>query len=202
MKDTAYTLCLSFLDFLPNLAFLINGYFLSRLVWLGKRPFALALMIVGASFVFLGGTSKALWKLLYTLGTGDFQLLSEIQFILLAPGFLLMLASAIYIVSQPQGGKRSKLMGIAPWKIPLLATVTLSSLGLQVILIYLSFQRKAYGAAVSIMLAMMCMLVMAMMASGEQTVQRQWIEEIINSVGQIAWAFGSYQLYSRSRKSG
>lgn len=165
MTDTDYTLGLSLLDFLPNLAFLVNGYFLSRLVWLGKRPFPLALMIVGASFVFLGGTSKALWKLLYTFGRGDFQILSEIQFVLLAPGFLLMLVSAIYFLRQEKEGKGSILTGIAPWKVPLLATVTLSSLGLQGILIYLSFQRRAYGAAVSITLAIMCMLGMAATSS-------------------------------------
>jgi hypothetical protein len=202
MTDSDYTLGLSLLDFLPNLAFFVNAYFLARLVWLNKRPFPLALMILGAIFVFLGGSSKAIWKLLFTLGKGDFLLLSEIQFFLLGPGFLLMLLSAVYLISRKKEERGSGLMSIALWKIPLLALVTLSSLGLQFILIYLSFQRKAIWAAVLIIIAIICMLGMAVMAGGEQTVQKQWIEEIINSFGQIAWAIGSYLLYNSTRNRG
>jgi hypothetical protein len=196
MTDNTFTLGLSLLDFLPNLAFLVNSYFLARLVQLSVGRFPFALMIMGTVLVFLGGTFKALWKLLFTIGSGDFQILSQIQFILLAPGFLAMLVSLVLFVKQERKRERSLVIGIAPWKIPLLASVTLSSMGVLGILVYLAIHRKANWAAVLFAGAIICMLGMAGMASGEQSVEMQWIEEGINSLGQIAWAFGSYLLYS------
>jgi hypothetical protein len=88
---------------------------------------------------------------------------------------------------------------MAPWKIPLLATMTLCSLGVHGMLSYLAIRRQAYLAAAMFIVAVLLMLGMAGMATGEQTVARQWVEEGVNSVGQIAWAVGSYLLYSRVR---
>ena len=195
--EQTYTLGLSLLDFLPNLAFLVNAYFLVRLVRLRNNSFQIAAMIAGTSLVFLGGTLKAFWKLLYTIGIGDFQLLSEIQFVLIAPGFLLMLVSLILFIRQEKKTNGTALNTIAPWKIPLLAIMTVSSLGVLGILGYLAFRRKAYWAGIMFIVAVICMLSMAGLAGGEQTVARQWIEEGINSLGQITWAFGSYLLYVR-----
>jgi hypothetical protein len=42
------------------------------------------------------------------------------------------------------------------------------------------------------------MLGLAGLAGGEQSIARQWIEEGINATGQIAFALGSYLLYSRA----
>ena len=196
MEET-YTLGLSLLDFLPNLAFLVNAYFMIRMVRLKNRALELVAMITGTSLVFLGGLLKAVWKLLYTVGLGDFQFLSEIQFILITPGFLAMLMSLVLFARQKKETKGAIIHSIAPWKIPFIAVLTLSSLGVLGILAYLAYRRKAYTAAVLFVVAVTCMLGMAGMASGEQTVARQWIEEGINSLGQICWAVGSYLLYLR-----
>jgi len=197
--NEAYTVGLSLLDFVPNLAFLVGAYFLVRLVLLRSSPFSKITMIAGSSLVFLGGTLKALWKLLCTIGGGDVWLLSELQFVLLAPGFLLMLVSVFLVARQERGRWEARLIGMAPWKIPLLATMTLCSLGVQGILSYMAFRRKAHLAAAMYIVAVLCMLGMAGMAGGEQSVGWQWVEEGINSVGQIAFALGSWLLYSRFR---
>lgn len=195
--NEAYTLGLSLLDFVPNLAFLVGAYFLVRLVMLIGNRFSIVTMIVGSSLVFLGGMSKALWKLLSTMRVADVWWLSELQFVLLAPGFLAMLVGVVLVARGERGRWKAGLPAMAPWKIPLLATMTLSSLGLQGVLSYMAFRRKAYLAAVMYIVAIVCMLGMAGMASGEQSVGRQWLEEGINSVGQIAFAFGGFLLYSR-----
>jgi hypothetical protein len=186
------------LDFVPNLAFLVGAYFLVRWVRLTSNRLSVVAMIAGSSLVFLGGTLKAIWKLLQTMGIGDFWLLSELQFILLAPGFLAMLASVLLVLKQERESWKPGLLAMAPWKIPLLATMTLSSLGLQGILSYMAFQRKAYLAAAMYIIAILCVLGLAGLAGGEQSIARQWIEEGINSMGQIAFALGSYLLYSRT----
>lgn len=197
MSETHYLgLCL--LDFVPNLAFLVGAYYLVRWVRLTSTLLSVVAMIAGSSLVFLGGTLKAIWKLLYTMGMGDFWLLSELQFILLAPGFLAMLASVLLVLKQERKSWKPGLLTMAPWKIPLLATMTLGSLGLQGILSYIAFRRKAYVAAAMYIVAILCMLGLAGLASGERSIARQWIEEGINTTGQIAFALGSYLLYLRT----
>jgi hypothetical protein len=85
---------------------------------------------------------------------------------------------------------------MAAWKIPLLAVMTLSSLGAQGILTYISFKRKARLAAYLFIVAVLCMLGMSGMASGsEQTVAVQWIEESMNASGQLAFAAACWLLY-------
>jgi hypothetical protein len=155
-------------------------------------------MIAGSCLVFLGGTLKAIWKLLHTIGVGDIWLLSEFQFILIAPGFLAMLASVLLVLKQERTRWKPGSLAMAPWKVPFLATMTLASLGLQGLLSYIAFRRRAYLAAVMYIVAILCMLGMAGLASGEQSIARQWIEEGINSIGQIAFALGSYLLHSRA----
>lgn len=197
MVGEAYSLELSLLDIVPNLAFLVGAYYLVRLVRLTSSTLSLVAMIAGSTLVLLGGTLKALWKLLYTLGIGDFWLLSEQQFILLAPGFLAMLVSLVLVLRQERQRWKTSLVAMAPWKIPLLATMTLSSLGVYGILSYMALRRKAHLAAALYILTILCTLGMAGLASGEQTVARQWIEEGINALGQVAFALGGYLLYSR-----
>ena len=158
---------LSLLDFVPNLAFLAGAYFLVRLLLLRNRSFSMFVMIAGSSLVFLGGTSKAIWKLLYTIGIGDNQLLSELQFVLLAPGFLMMLVSVFLLAKQERRMREGVVVAMAAWKIPLLAITTMGTLGVLGILSYLAFLRKAHLASVLYIVAVLCMLGMAGMAGGE-----------------------------------
>jgi hypothetical protein len=188
---------LSLLDFVPNLAFLVGAYYLVCLVRLTSSTLSLVLMIAGSFLVLLGGTTKALWKLLYTLGIGDYWLLGELQFMLLAPGFLAMLVSLVLVLRQERKRWETALVAMAPWKIPLLATMTLSSFGVYGILSYMALWRKARLAAGMYILTILCTLGMAGLAGGEQSVTRQWIEEGINTLAQVAFALGSYLLYSR-----
>lgn len=191
-----YSLALSIFDFLPNIAFLAGMFYLNRWVRIqGTRQNGL-FMLSGSMLVFWGGFLKAVWKLLFTLELGNIVWMSESQFILLAPGFFLMLISALGMVSQTQ---RKVLAAMAVWKIPFLAIMTLSSLGLHAALIFIASRKRLWLTAVLFLISIFCMLSMAGMASMEQTVLQQWIEQGVNSLGQIAFATGSYFLYTRSK---
>jgi hypothetical protein len=50
-------------------------------------------------------------------------------------------------------------------------------------------------AAAGFIVAFLCLVAMGALASGTQTVARQWIEESINTAGQIGFAVGSFLLY-------
>lgn len=191
-----YTLPLVLLDFVPNIAFLVGAFFLVRTVMLARGKPCSRMCMSGALLVFAGGILKATWKLLYTLGIADIQWMSQIQFILLAPGFLALLVTAILLARAKPFKAPAIAMAMAGWKIPLLAIMTLSSLGAQGILTYISFKRKVPLAAYLFIVAVLCMLGMSGMASGsEQTVAAQWIEESMNSIGQIAFAAACWLLH-------
>jgi hypothetical protein len=197
MNET-HMMALALLDFVPNLAFLVGAIYLVRLAWRGPLIGKVG-MAVGAALVLVGGTTKALWKLLYTMELGDSRLLSEMQFVLLAPGFVAMMVGAIYLQRAGKATPKASLPAMATWKIPFLAVMTLGSLALHGVLSFIAFRRRARLAGVLFIVAVLCMLSLAGMASGEQTVSRQWIEESVNSAGQIAFALGSHLLYRRAR---
>lgn len=194
--ESSLALCL--LDCVPNLGFLIGGYFLVRLVRLTGRRFVTGLMAGGVAFVFAGGALQLTWKVVYTLLLlGDPRFLSDLQFVLLAPGFLMMLLSAILVLKTDRSRHLLVVAAMAPWKIPFLAVMTVCSLGLYGVLTLMSFRWRARMAGAMFVVAAITILAMARLAGGEQTVARQWTEESINSVGQLTFATGSYLLYRR-----
>jgi hypothetical protein len=78
---------------------------------------------------------------------------------------------------------------------PLLAIMTLSSMGSQGILTYMAFQRKNTAAAAGFIIAFLCLVAIGAMASGEQTLPRQWIEESINVIGELGFMTGAILLH-------
>jgi hypothetical protein len=203
--EETYPLSLALYDFVPVTFFLVGAIFLVRMVTqmcgVRCRRFAIA----GSLLVFLGGFLKAVWKLLYTTGVGDFQLLSESQFALSAPGFLVLLIVVIWMARGERmagEGKAAIVLAIATWKIPLLIVMTLASMGVQGILAYTSFQRGEKLAAVGFIVAFLCLVGMGAMASGEQTLAWQWMAQSINTVGQFGFMLGSILLYGNVAKLG
>lgn len=202
MEET-YTLSLALLDFVPVAFFAVGAFFLVRLAGRMCGAWCSNLGIAGSLLIFLGGFFKAIWKMLYTVGAGDFHLLSESQFVLVAPGFLALLLVVISM-ARTQRLKYSKalpLMAIAPWKIPFLAVMTLTSMGVQGILTHISFRRNAKLAASGFIIAFLCLVGLGAMASGEQTVARQWIEQSVNTIGQLGFMVGSILLYMNVARS-
>lgn len=193
-----YTIGLVILDFVPVFAFLVAAFFLVKITLLTRGKPCGRMMMAGTLLVFTGGFLKVIWKLLYTLNIANLKIMSELQFILLAFGFFAMLVSIILITQKEKGNAHpgNTVIAMAAWKIPFLAVMTICSLGAQGILTYISFQKKARLAAAMFILAVLCMLGMSGMASSvEQTITMQWVEESINTTGQIALAIGSYLLY-------
>lgn len=202
MEET-YPLTLALYDFVPVAFFLVGAIFLVRTAtqMCGVRCGRFA--TVGSLLVFLGGFLKAIWKLLFSTGVGDFQLLSESQFVLLAPGFLVLLVVVIWMARTERMVSESKdaiVLAIATWKIPFLIFMTLASMGVQGILTYTSFRRGEKLAATGFIVAFLCLVGMGAMASGEQTLARQWIEQSTNTVGQFGFMLGSILLYRNVTK--
>ncbi len=198
----AYPLSLALFDFVPVTLFLVGAFFLVRIAIQMRGSPCGRMAMAGSLLVFLGGFLKATWKLLYAAELADIRWMSEVQFALVAPGFLALLVTAILMARGRTQTAAPPVMAIAAWKIPLLAIMTLSSMGAQGILAYLSFRRKARLAAVGFIVAFLCLVAMGAMASGEQTVARQWVEESINTLGQLGFMVGAVLLHRNVRALG
>jgi hypothetical protein len=202
-----YPLSLAIFDFVPVTFFLIGAFFLVRTAVLLRGTACSRMVMAGSLLIFLGGFLKAGWKILYTTNAGDFQWMSQIQFVLVAPGFLALLIAAILVARGRKAAetasavKSAPLLAMAAWKIPLLAVMTLASMGAQGILAYLSFRRGARLAAAGFIVAFLCLVGMGAMASGEQTLAKQWIEESINTAGQLGFMLGSILLFRNIKNS-
>lgn len=197
-----YTVGLALLDFVPNIAFLVGAYFLVRITLLVKGKSCSRMVMAGALLIGLGGLLKAAWKLIYASGGPDIQPMSQIQFALTAPGFLAVLIAVILVVRGKSAAKATPVMAMAAWKIPCLFVMTITSLGAQGILAFVSFKRKAPLAAVGFIIAFMGLLAMGGMASAPQSVAMQWVEESINSLGQLGFMAGAILLHRNYRLLG
>lgn len=198
-----YSISLALVDFLPNIAFFIGAFFLVKTARMCCGKGVGWMMMAGGLLVFLGGFTKATWKFLVAAQIADIVWLSQLQFILSAFGFLAMCVTVIYMVRRRKTlAKGGVLLAMAPWKIPFLFVMTLSSLGAEGILTYLSFQRGLKLAGAAFAIGVMGLLAMGTLASTEQTITMQWIEEIINTIGQSGFMVGNIILYNDYKKRG
>lgn len=197
-----YTVPMAIFDFIPNIAFLVGAFFLVKIALIGKGQPCSRMVMAGALLVALGGILKATWKLLYAASIADIHFLGELQFILLTPGFFGLLIAIILLARKQANNRQIAAFAIAPWKLPLLFVMTITSLGAYGILTYISFRRKIPYAAIGFILAFIGVLLMGGLASQPQTVSLQWIEQSINSIANIGFAIGCILLYRNYRLKG
>jgi hypothetical protein len=191
-----YTLELALFNFIPNIVFLIGAYYLIGITSKVCAKSCKWLALIGSLLIVLAGMLKAIWKLLFTLGWANILWMSDIQFVLMAPGYLMVFIAVILLACNLRSKYESlPALLMAGWKIPFLAVMTLASLGTHVVLIYLSLKHGSRLGAISFLIGLIFLLSMGALASGEQTIARQWLEEWINAFAQTGFAIGAWLLY-------
>ena len=198
-----YPVSLALSDFIPTLAFLTGAFYLVRTGVLCRGKPCGRMVMAGGLLVFLGGFFKATWKLLYTTGVADIQWMSQGQFVFSSIGFLGVFIAVLYMVrSKKKAAPGGTVLAMAAWKIPFLFVMTVTSLGAEGILAYMAFKRKAPLAAVGFIVGVLGILAMGAMASAEQSLTMQWIEEGINTLGQLGFMTGCILLYQDFKAAG
>jgi hypothetical protein len=191
-----YTLELALFNFIPNIAFLIGAYYLIRMTSKVCAKSCKWLTLIGSFLIVIAGVLKVTWKLLFTLGWANIFWMSDIQFVLMAPGYLLVFIAIMLFACQLRSNYESlPALLLVAWKIPFLAVMTLASVGTHVVLIHLSLKHRSRLGAISFLLSLIFLLSMGALASGEQTIARQWLEEWINAFAQTGFAIGAWLLY-------
>ncbi|MFD3326650.1 hypothetical protein [Streptomyces sp. NPDC058701] len=172
----------------------------------------------GAALVFLGGLSKAAWKLIVALDGPDIVLMNKALFPTLSAGFLL-LAYALPALN-PEGGPGPEnrrrpplwawaalwaavgaaglaLRSTAPSLVLTIAAVTL--VGVRLILLARTQGDIPAAAAGGLWLTGMYALG-PLAARPDQTVALQWIEQSANTATQAAFLFAAWRLVRRYRR--
>jgi hypothetical protein len=190
------SLSIALFDFLPVAFFILGAWYLALTAAQAGGERCRRLVVLGACLAILGGTLKALWKLLLAMDLGNVTILSEAHFALQAPGFLIMLMAVILMrrvqkrAPAPLGG----MMAMAAWKMPLMIIMAFAGVTMQALLGSMALQRKSKLAAGGFVLSLACLLAMGAASGGEQTQSMQWVEEGINAIGQLGFATGSILL--------
>jgi hypothetical protein len=198
-----YPPSLALFDFVPTFAFLIGAFYLVKISLICRNRPNSRMVMAGTLLVFLGGFTKAFWKFMVAVEVANIIWLSQLQFILSGLGFLGMCMAVIYMVrghtKMETGGV---MLAMAPWKIPFLFIMTLSSLGAEGILAYMAFKRGLRVAGGAFAIGVMGLLAMGALASAEQTIVMQWIEETVNFIGQNGFMVGSIMLHRDFKEKG
>jgi hypothetical protein len=201
MED--YPLSLALFDFLPTLAFLVGAFYLVKTSLICRGQPSSRMLMLSTLLVFLGGFTKALWKLLVAAEVADIFWLGQVQFILSGIGFLGMCVAVIYMVrGHRKAATGGAMLAMATWKIPFLFIMTISSLGANGILAYMSFKRGVRMAAVGFVISVMGIIAMGSLASAEQTISMQWFEEFVNALTQFGFMIGCIVLHSDFKERG
>jgi hypothetical protein len=217
MQD--YTLSLALFDFFPvalSATGLLLLVFTLRKHSSGLKPAMWKLAACGAGLVVTGGILKASWKLLWVTTRVDHAWMSAGLFWCLAPGFVLLAGATLGLLRQSTTGVANLLFPVAvaaagcavALAIPerssmvLLLLLVLGNLVMMISLITFSSRQRQHYAAVFLAISVLATFTLSGLARiPEQTASLQWIEEIVNFVGQGLFAAAMYLLWKHTTQT-
>ncbi len=215
--EMEYSLALALEDYLPVIFSIIGVSLLSRAIW--QRDRALGRMaFVGVGLMAIGGVLKATWKLLMAINGTDVPLFSQALFPMIAPG-LTLIAVAMYNYTRLLKGKAGIrwfwlvpliIIGLfvsgsvliaangGPWRVPLIMLATIANVTLLIMLAIEAWKRNMRAIAVVFIVVLVVVIGMSQMANNvPQTIAVQWFEQIAQTLAQLAFCLGIWQLTGR-----
>jgi len=190
-----YSVEMALYDFVPVIGFLVGGIYLVKLSRYALKKLMTVIMTTSVIVIVLGGGLQASWKLLTAINLPHPIWMSQGQFVFMATGYVLMLIPVLALLRKNKTKVAEALPAMAAWKIPFLAVMTLASLSTYALLVVLSLRRKSWLAGLGFIFAFISVLTMGFMASQTQTIQLQWIEQTINTLGNWGFALGAILVY-------
>lgn len=208
MSEPVATIPLALFDLVPVVLAGVGCFALAGVVRRRSPEHATAALL-GSALVLAGGLAKVVWKLAVAADWGDWGVLEEGLFVLLAPGFALLawsLAAAAgrrLPIAVPLG-----LIAVAELAAlalrstgPLLALTVLAATATAVLGIVLA-RRMGDGVAALLFGAQLVLaFALVPLAQPPHTIDKQWLEEVLNTFGQGAFAFAALRLLRVSSSS-
>jgi hypothetical protein len=180
------TTSMALMDFIPVFFFGIGILYLLQIGYqfLGRNLYTA--MAGGGVLCFVGGFYKATSKLLEAASGYCLIALETSQFIMLAPGFVLLFVAALGLLrSSPRKGLLA-VVGMELWKIPFIAIMTLANLGFLVVMAVFASRNKMRFAAGLYIMSALGMLVMGYLSTQPFiSAGAHWLSQSVNSLVQL-----------------
>lgn len=193
--NNSYSVFMALMDYLPVFCFIIGVYFLSKIFFFNHQPNFGWMVVIGGALIFWGGGLQATWKLFKALDIGDYQWMSQGQFVFMALGYTFLFISVFSFLKSNNSSNNISFTAMLIWKIPFLVIMTLASLGTYGVLAHIAFRQRKVFSAISFLIAFIGVILLGSMANQQQTIFMQWIEQSVNSLANFGFAIGSYQLF-------
>lgn len=193
-----FSVSMAIVDYIPVAFFAIASVILMRDLYNKMSKGAFALFAAGMINITCAGALKATYKLLYALGTCDFEALNSMFMPMQSIGFLLAGIGVLAMINRRLTGK--KLLAVPPPVFSgtfLFVGLMIAGLGiLDVVLCILSVKLKKPALITLFVISFVCSLGMGYLSSQDFTQSlMNWIAEGVNVVGQGALLAGVILLH-------
>lgn len=193
-----FSVSMAIVDYIPVAFFAIASVILMRDLYNKMSKGAFALFAAGMINITCAGALKATYKLLYALGTCDFEALNSMFMPMQSIGFLLAGIGVLAMINRRQTGK--KLLAVPPPVFSgtfLFVGLMIAGLGiLDAVLCILSVKLKTPALITLFVISFVCSLGMGYLSSQDFTQSlMNWIAEGVNVVGQGALLAGVILLH-------
>ena len=201
MTEPVATVPLAVFDLVPVLLAGVGCFALARVVRT-RSPRHTAAAVPGAALVLAGGLAKVVWKLAVAAGWGDWDVLEVGLFALLAPGFVLLAWSLLAVLGRVLAawvplsaivvGEAGALL--AGSTAPLLAVTVVGATTVGVTGLLLARRNRDVPAQWLFGGQLVLAFALVPLAAPPHTLGKQWAEELLNTVGQGAFALAALRL--------
>ena len=215
---TDFTLSLALFDFLPVLFTGLAVYWIAAMAQTSDTEQSY-LPFLGAALVFGAGALKATWKLTVTLTQQDISWMANALFLLMAPGFVLLVVG-LWEQRRRLAGKTMPIWGwsvawllivltyglaayrtwLAPvergWFMPMMSLASLGNITLTILLFMTAWGQGKRGLAFlfTVNLAMVFALIPIAQVA-HKSIALHWFEEALTTFGAACFAVAAYRLY-------
>lgn len=195
MKEFSIPMALA--DYIPVILFLLATNIISKDLKHAMNKVIFIIFEFGRYLVFIAGLLKATYKLIYALGIGNYEWLSNQFFSNQAIGFLLVGITLTIAVVKPQMNKTYALL-------PTMALVGIMIIGLGAMdaaLAYLASKLKKKSSLVCFIISFFLLLAMGYLSTKNfDKAYMNWLAQGINIIGQLLLFIGAKGLHKAGLK--
>ena len=198
MKETVFTVPMALSDYIPVILFGISALLLIRDLKNKMTKGGFATLCLGAAVAFLAGFFKASYKLLFAVGVGEVAFLNSSFLPLQSTGLLLTGLSLVLMLVLR---KKSAALAMAPLTMGFISMMVLGLGGMCASLGVVAVKMKKKLLIPVFILCFFCYMGMGYLASSKDgSAASNWIEQGVNTVGQILLLCGVSALHRSGLK--
>ena len=192
------TVTMAIVDYIPVILFFIAAILLLSDLYSKLSKGYYTLLASGSIMVFMAGTLKATWKILYALQICDYQALDICFFPMQGIGFVLFFIGLLGMFSKKKDIKAMSVVPVFVSNMPFIILQIIGCAGAQFALVAKSLQMKKKSAAIMFVISFIFMLAMGYLsAKFDDSSTMHWIAQCTNIVSQGALLSGTIILHKQ-----